>query len=114
MGFLSLPTKLHNILHLLAPNRKDELEVLVPIRHSTSLNPILTSNKPNNRPQPQPNLTRRRLQSVRRYLIHGPEWKKEIFIEIPSKIPVATVLVFFCARSREEDLEYRDENISSM
>ncbi|RLL97438.1 hypothetical protein CFD26_106596 [Aspergillus turcosus] len=51
-----------------------------------------------------------------RYLINTPEWKKDIFIEIPTKIPVATfrrsVLTFVRAKCLDSDPGYRDENIS--
>lgn len=51
-----------------------------------------------------------------RYLINTPEWKKDIFIEIPTKIPVATfhrsVLTFAGAKRLDCDPAYRDENIS--
>ncbi|KAF7125915.1 hypothetical protein CNMCM5793_002274 [Aspergillus hiratsukae] len=51
-----------------------------------------------------------------RYLINTPEWKKDIFIEIPTKIPVATfrrsVLTFVRAKRHDSDPAYCDENIS--
>ncbi|RHZ45705.1 uncharacterized protein CDV56_101066 [Aspergillus thermomutatus] len=51
-----------------------------------------------------------------RYLIHTPERKKDIFIEIPTKIPVTTfrcsILTFFRAKHLESDPTYQDENIS--
>ncbi|KAF7162557.1 hypothetical protein CNMCM5623_007803 [Aspergillus felis] len=51
-----------------------------------------------------------------RYLINADVWKKDIFIEIPIKIPVATfrrsVLTFVRAKRLDSDPAYRDENIS--
>ncbi|EAW20288.1 uncharacterized protein NFIA_099220 [Aspergillus fischeri NRRL 181] len=51
-----------------------------------------------------------------RYLINADVWKKDIFIEIPTKIPVETlrrsVLTFVCAKRLDSDPAYRDENIS--
>lgn len=51
-----------------------------------------------------------------RYLIHTPEWNKDIFIETPTKIPVSTyrrsVLTFVRAKRLESDPAYQDENIS--
>lgn len=51
-----------------------------------------------------------------RYLIHTPEWNKDIFIETSTKIPVSTfrhsVLTFVRAKRREPDPAYQDENIS--
>jgi hypothetical protein len=51
-----------------------------------------------------------------RYLINADVWKKDIFIEIPTKIPVETlrrsVLTFVRAKRLDSDPAYRDENIS--
>jgi hypothetical protein len=48
-----------------------------------------------------------------RYLIHTPEWKKDIFIEVPTKIPVATfrrsILTFVRAKRLDSDPAYRGE-----
>ena len=50
-----------------------------------------------------------------RYLIHAPEWKTDIFIEIPAKIDVAVfrqaVLHFARARRLADDPAYEDDLI---
>lgn len=50
-----------------------------------------------------------------RYLINADVWKKDIFIEIPTKIPVETLrrsVLTFRAKRLNSDPAYRDENIS--
>lgn len=50
-----------------------------------------------------------------RYLINAQEWKKDIFIEIPTKIDVPVfrraVLNFCVARRRADDPAYEDNRI---
>ncbi|GMF78041.1 hypothetical protein BDV35DRAFT_395739 [Aspergillus flavus] len=51
-----------------------------------------------------------------RYLINAPEWKKDIFINVPKKISLeayrSSVLAFCRTKYRDSDPIYEDENLS--
>ncbi|GFF24216.1 hypothetical protein IFM61606_09065 [Aspergillus udagawae] len=51
-----------------------------------------------------------------RYLINAPEWKKDIFINVPKKISLEdyrrSIHTFCRARYRDLDPAYEDENLS--
>lgn len=51
-----------------------------------------------------------------RYLIYTPQWKQDIFINVPNKIEVKTfrrsILTFFRAFHTSSDPTYQDEHIS--
>jgi hypothetical protein len=51
-----------------------------------------------------------------RYLINAPEWKRDIFINVPERISLEayrrSVLTFFRTKHRDTDPSYEDENLS--